>query len=77
MIPAALLEQIAMQLPTAERALLADLLLESLSPQPRGIHTSWAKEANHRLNAYRDGTLTAHAGPQAMADLKKVLPQNI
>jgi putative addiction module component (TIGR02574 family) len=50
----------ALQLPSLERADLAERLLESLAPEtdPR-IDALWAAEAESRIAAYRRGELLA------------------
>jgi hypothetical protein len=47
---------VALELPSEARALLADRLVESLDPAEDGyIYTLWADEANRRLKELRSG----------------------
>jgi putative addiction module component (TIGR02574 family) len=70
MIDTAIIEKEAMQLPEAERALLADRLIRSLAHTPDSLRDAWMREAESRLAAYRDGKVTAVKGPQAIAELR-------
>ena len=67
---AALLEKQALLLPETERAILAERLLESISPSASALRESWVREADARMRAFRAGDITAVDGPQAMADLR-------
>jgi putative addiction module component (TIGR02574 family) len=58
----------ALRLPEAERALLADRLLQSLAPTE--FQDEWRKEVESRMQAFEAGTLAAVDGPQAMAELR-------
>ncbi|MDA0767665.1 MAG: addiction module protein [Verrucomicrobia bacterium] len=73
MIDAAIIEKEAMQLSAAERALLADRLPESLGATSKELQSSWVKEADDRLKAYREGSIVAEDGPQALSDLRNRL----
>ena len=64
------IESKAMELPTYERAVLADRLLQSLLPVSGSIENAWAKESEDRVVAYRTGQLSAVDGPNAMAELQ-------
>ena len=68
---AAIIEKEALQLPEHERALLADKLLESLSPTTSGQEAAWIREADERMAAFRAGSIEAIPGPRAMEDLRK------
>ena len=68
---AAIIEKEALQLSEAERAIIADRLLSSLSPIPEDLKSSWVREADERMTAYRAGEITAVDGPEEMAKLKK------
>ncbi len=70
MIDATILEKEAMQLPAADRAVLADRLIQSLSRTSPELRDAWVKEADSRMKAYRAGKIAAVEGPQAMADLR-------
>ena len=60
------LTQKILELPLDERALLAEMLLESLEQlTPAEIQQLWADEAERRLAAYRAGDIEAVPGPEA------------
>jgi len=65
-----MIEQEALRLPDRERAVLADRLLASLSCSPIYLDAAWIREADNRMEAFRDGRIEALAGPEAMADLR-------
>ncbi len=66
---AAIIEEEALRLPDFRRALLADRLIQSISPIPSELREAWIKEADDRMDAFRKGRLSAVDGPQALADL--------
>ena len=70
MIDAAIIEKEAMQLPDTQRALLADRLLESISPTSNSLQAAWVRESDDRLSSFRNGEILAVDGPQAMAELR-------
>lgn len=70
MIDTAIIEKEAMQLPEADRALLADRLIRSLSRTPSALTDAWIDEADSRMNAYHAGRITAVDGPKAIAELR-------
>jgi len=70
MLGIAIIEKEAMQLPEAERALLADRLIRSLAHTSDALRDAWVQEAESRLVAYRDGKIPAVDGPQAMSELR-------
>jgi len=72
---AAIIEKEAMQLSEAERAVLADHLLASLSRTSSEIREAWIREADDRLRAYREGEMAAVDGPQSMAELRARFPK--
>ena len=67
---AIILEKEALQLPEAQRALLADRLLESIYKRSPELQELWIREAESRMTAFREGKIKAVDGPQAMADLR-------
>ena len=71
MVDAAIIEKEAMQLSDAQRAVLAERLLESISPTSGELRTAWVEEASDRMRAYRDGGISAVDGPRAMEELQK------
>jgi hypothetical protein len=72
---AAVIEKEALRLPEVDRAFLADRLLQSISPIPSELKNAWIKEANERMEAFREGRLTAVAGPQALSSLRAKFSQ--
>ena len=67
---AIIIEKEALQLPEAERALLADKLLESISRISSETRESWIKESQSRMQAFLEGKVDAVEGPKAIADLQ-------
>ena len=66
----------ALELPSEARALLADRLVESLDPAEDGyIHTLWAEEANRRLEDLRSGRVIGIPGEEALTKLRKKYAQ--
>lgn len=70
---ATILEKEALLLPAAERAFLVERLMESISRTPTELRTAWIREADDRMQAFRDGKILAVDGPQAMAGLRSRL----
>tara|TARA_R110002049_G_scaffold70526_1_gene182218 strand:+ start:727 stop:954 length:228 start_codon:yes stop_codon:yes gene_type:complete len=66
----AILEREVFQWPESQRALLADRILTSLSTVPDSLREAWAKEADDRMTAFRDGRTDAVDGRQALDKLK-------
>jgi len=66
----AIIENEAMQLTEAQRALLADRLIESISRTPPELKKAWIREADARMNAFREGKISAINGPQAMEEIR-------
>ena len=66
-----MIEKEALFLPDAERALLADRLIESLSCTPPELKASWIRESSERMDAFHRGEIEAVDGPSAIAELKK------
>ena len=62
------------QLNSKERAMLIDLLWESLDEaRIAEIETKWASESEDRIDAYERGELPAVDGPTALKDLRSSL----
>ena len=62
------------QLDSRERAMLIDLLWESLDEaRVSEIETRWAAESEDRIDAYERGELPAVDGPAALQDLRSSL----
>ena len=59
MIDAAIIEKEAMQLPDTQRALLAERLLESISPTSKNLQAAWVRESDARLSSFRNGEIGA------------------
>lgn len=64
--------EVALELPSEARALLADRLVESLDPAEDGyIHSLWVEEAKNRLDQLRSGEVKGIPGEAAMNRLRK------
>lgn len=62
------------QLSSTERAMLIDLLWESLDEaRIVEIETKWASESEERIDAYERGELPGVDGPSALRDLRSSL----
>jgi hypothetical protein len=61
----------ALQLSTADRALLTDRLIASLGTDP-AVEEAWAVEVGHRLAAAEDGSATWLPGPETLEKIKSV-----
>lgn len=68
---AAALENKALRLTNAERALLAGRLLESLKPNSPEIRAEWVKESESRLEAFKKDKIESFDGVGIMAEFKK------
>lgn len=67
-----ILKEEALRLPTRERALLAEALLDSLDNDgTREIESAWAKEADSRQGAYRKGEIEAEEGSEVIRELRE------
>ncbi|MEZ0389372.1 MAG: addiction module protein [Verrucomicrobium sp.] len=66
----AIIEKEALLLPEGQRALLADRLLESLSPIPSKLQEAWIKESDSRMSAFRAGEILALDGPHTISTLR-------
>ena len=65
-----------LSLPATERVRLIDLLWNSISePQQQARESSWAVESERRIDAYKNGKLSARSASEVLADLKKSLRQ--
>jgi len=70
---AAMIEQEALNLSTAERALLADRLLQTLDQEDANRLEQWGLEADRRLEAFERGEIEAVDGPAALAEIRQQL----
>ena len=62
------------RLSSAERAMLIDILWESLDEERvREIETRWAAESEERIDAVDRGELPTLDGPSALRDLRSSL----
>lgn len=68
---AVIIEKEALRLSDGERAVLADRLLESLSRRPADLDDAWLREADERMEAFRQGRIEAISGPEALAELRR------
>ena len=63
-----------LQLDSNERAMLIDLLWESLDEKRvKEIEERWATESEDRIDAFERGELTAVDGPSAIENLRSSL----
>lgn len=60
------IEAAAMQLPLAERALLAERLLASLDDVE--VEREWAEEIDRRMEAYEEGKLRMYPGDEVLTE---------
>ena len=61
----------ALSLPSEARALLADLLVESLAPAEDGyIRQLWVKEAQRRIAQVRSGEVATIPGAMAFSQVR-------
>jgi putative addiction module component (TIGR02574 family) len=68
------IQQENLRLNSAERAMLIDLLWESLDEtRVKEIEAKWAAESEDRIDAYERGELPAADGPTALRDLRSSL----
>jgi putative addiction module component (TIGR02574 family) len=66
-----ILKKEALELPTRERILLAEALLDSLdSEASREIQSAWANEAESRQQAYQKGEIKAEEGAEVIRELR-------
>ena len=66
-----ILEQEVLRLPARARALLAEVLLESLDDDAmREIQGAWGQEAEARLEAFHRGETKALDGPDVFRELR-------
>ncbi len=64
----------ALSLPSEDRAILVDRLVESLNPSPdSSIHQLWAAEALRRLNEVRSGVVKTIPSDEALARVKRAV----
>ena len=70
---AATIERAALSLTVAERALLADRLLQTLDSEDAGRMERWGREADRRLQAFERGEMGSTDGPQAVAAIRRGL----
>lgn len=67
------IEQLARALAPADRAKLADMLLESLrAPAPEEIQQSWDREIEARLAAYDRGETESYAAEDVLAEARRL-----
>lgn len=66
----AILEKEALSLPEHVRAILADRLIESISPVSPSLVRSWITESESRLDAFKKGEIEAIDGQSALKALR-------
>ena len=69
----AILEKEALLLPEHARAILADRLIESISPPPSSLLDAWIEESESRLDAFQRGEIEAIDGQEALKALRDSL----
>jgi hypothetical protein len=69
----ATIEREALALTLAERALLADRLLQTLDSENPERMERWGREADRRLQAFERGEMAAMDGPEAVAAIRRRL----
>ncbi len=62
----AVIEKEALKLPDDVRALLADRLIQSVSPISTEQKNAWVAEADDRMDAFEKGLISAVDGPEAL-----------
>ena len=62
-----------LDLPSEERLGLIDKLLESITPASRTIQEAWIKEAEIRLQEYRDGKVQSIPGEEVFSRIQNRL----
>ena len=70
---AATIEREALALTVAERALLADRLLQTLDIEDAERMEQWGREADRRLQAFEQGEMGSTPGPAAVAAIRERL----
>jgi putative addiction module component (TIGR02574 family) len=61
----------ALELPTIERATLADHLLSSLDQPDEHIDALWREEVENRINAYQSGKIRAVSLKEVLSKYNK------
>jgi hypothetical protein len=69
----ATIEREALSLTVAERALLADRLLQTLDLEDSERMERWGREADRRLQAFERGEIAAADGPETVAAIRRRL----
>ena len=69
----ATIEREALSLTVAERALLADRLLQTLDLEDSARMARWGREADQRLQQFERGEMAATDGPEAVAAIRRSL----
>ena len=73
MMDVATIEREALALTVAERALLANRLLQTLDLEDPERMRRWGGEAERRLQAFERGEMAATDGPEAVAAIRRRL----
>jgi hypothetical protein len=68
---AATIEREAIALPIAERAVLADRLLQTLQLEDSARMEAWGHEADRRLDAFEKGGTREVDGPASVAAIRR------
>ena len=67
----------ALALPSEERALLADRLVESLDDATNRLDRLWATEAKRRRDEVRQGLVQTVPGAEALASVRRSLGHEV
>lgn len=67
------LSHLACAMPASERALLAEVLLESLQESPQAqVSDAWADEISHRVTAFEQGHLPTVPAEEVFAKARAI-----
>lgn len=67
------IEEQALGLNSEERAKLAEVMLESLSPTLAEVEAAWAQEIAERVAAYDKGEMPVFAAEDVFAEAKRII----
>ncbi|MEE2022816.1 addiction module protein [Alkalimonas mucilaginosa] len=67
------IEEQALGLNSEERAKLAEVMLESLSPTLVEVEAAWAQEIAERVAAYDKGEMPVFAAEDVFAEAKRII----
>ncbi|MDP4529880.1 addiction module protein [Alkalimonas delamerensis] len=67
------IEEQALGLNSEDRAKLAEVMLESLSPSLAEVEAAWAQEIAERVAAYDKGEMPVFAAEDVFAEAKRII----